>query len=453
MAVRTDRTRLGDNDRTRGHDPARSRRRRRHPPRRRHAPPAPAAGAPTPTPLVGFFERLSDREPLPALPRHPRTVDRRLVEPFLDPDWVERGRARRHAREGGEERIVALASYARLRDPRRPRSRSPSPTTSRGAASARGCSSSSRARAADGGHRRASSPRCWPTNRAMLAVFADAGFEVGARARAAARSRCASRSRRPRRSARASRSATTSPSSPRCAVLRARERRRDRRLARGAGRSAASSSATSSTADFAGAAYPVNRSGEPVAGVRALRARSRRSPTRSTSPSSASPAARVLDAADGGARGRACARSASSRPASPRRAPKGASARSGCSRSCARTARGSSARTASASRSAAARLNATFAPRALPPGRIGFSSQSGALGLALLETAAERGLGFSAFVSIGNKADVSSNDLLEWWEDDPETDVVLLYLESFGNPRKFARARAPRRAPRSRSSR
>src|SRR5204863_24421 len=77
------------------------------------------------------------------------------------------------------------------------------------------------------------------------------------------------------------------------------------------------------------------------------------------------------------------------------------------------------------------RLNATFAPRALPPGRIGFSSQSGALGLALLEKAAERRLGFSAFVSIGNKADVSSNDLLEWWEDDAETDVVLLYLESF----------------------
>jgi acyl-CoA synthetase (NDP forming) len=84
------------------------------------------------------------------------------------------------------------------------------------------------------------------------------------------------------------------------------------------------------------------------------------------------------------------------------------------------------------------RLNATFAPRALPSGRIGFSSQSGALGLALLEQGSAR-LGFSAFVSIGNKADVSSNDLLEWWEDDPETDLVLLYLESFGNPRKFAR--------------
>jgi acyl-CoA synthetase (NDP forming) len=88
---------------------------------------------------------------------------------------------------------------------------------------------------------------------------------------------------------------------------------------------------------------------------------------------------------------------------------------------------------------AAPQLNATFGPRALPPGNVGFSSQSGALGLAVLERAAERQLGLSAFVSIGNKADISSNDLLEYWEDDPATDVVLLYLESFGNPRKFGR--------------
>jgi acyl-CoA synthetase (NDP forming) len=89
--------------------------------------------------------------------------------------------------------------------------------------------------------------------------------------------------------------------------------------------------------------------------------------------------------------------------------------------------------------STARRLNATFARRAFPPGRVAFSSQSGALGLALLEQADARGLGLSAFASIGNKADVSSNDLLEYWEDDLETDVVLLYLESFGNPRKFGR--------------
>ena len=89
--------------------------------------------------------------------------------------------------------------------------------------------------------------------------------------------------------------------------------------------------------------------------------------------------------------------------------------------------------------SSAVSLNATFAPRSFPPGRIGFSSQSGALGLALLERAEARGLGLSAFVSIGNKADVSSNDLLEWWEDDEETSLVVLYVESFGNPAKFAR--------------
>jgi acyl-CoA synthetase (NDP forming) len=69
--------------------------------------------------------------------------------------------------------------------------------------------------------------------------------------------------------------------------------------------------------------------------------------------------------------------------------------------------------------SAAVGLNATFAARSAPPGNIGFSSQSGALGLALLEACESRGLGLSAFVSIGNKADVSSNDLVEWWEDDP----------------------------------
>ena len=96
--------------------------------------------------------------------------------------------------------------------------------------------------------------------------------------------------------------------------------------------------------------------------------------------------------------------------------------------------------------SAAVRLNATFASRSAPPGNIGFSSQSGALGLALLEACESRGLGLSAFVSIGNKADVSSNDLLEWWEDDPATEVVLLYLESFGNPRRFGTTRSPRSA-------
>jgi acetyl coenzyme A synthetase (ADP forming)-like protein len=94
-------------------------------------------------------------------------------------------------------------------------------------------------------------------------------------------------------------------------------------------------------------------------------------------------------------------------------------------------------------------LNATFSPYAPSPGRVAMQSQSGALGIALLERSARVGLGVSTFVSVGNKADVSGNDLLQYWEDDPNTDVVLLYLESFGNPRKFSRIarRVSRRKP------
>jgi acetate---CoA ligase (ADP-forming) len=89
------------------------------------------------------------------------------------------------------------------------------------------------------------------------------------------------------------------------------------------------------------------------------------------------------------------------------------------------------------------RLNATFAPHHAVPGPVGFLSQSGGLGIAIIEAAARLGLGLSSFVSVGNKADLSGNDFLQYWEQDPGTDVALLYLESFGNPRKFARI-APR---------
>ena len=85
------------------------------------------------------------------------------------------------------------------------------------------------------------------------------------------------------------------------------------------------------------------------------------------------------------------------------------------------------------------RLNATIAPLVPGRGRVGFFCQSGALGTAILASAVRWGLGLSSFVSAGNRADVSGNDLLQFWESDPATDVVLLYLESFGNPRKFAR--------------
>jgi acetyl coenzyme A synthetase (ADP forming)-like protein len=83
------------------------------------------------------------------------------------------------------------------------------------------------------------------------------------------------------------------------------------------------------------------------------------------------------------------------------------------------------------------RLNATFAPTPASAGSIGFLSQSGALGVAILNAAQDLGIGLTQFVSMGNKADLSGNDMVEYWEDDDETRVICMYLESFGNPRKF----------------
>jgi acetate---CoA ligase (ADP-forming) len=95
------------------------------------------------------------------------------------------------------------------------------------------------------------------------------------------------------------------------------------------------------------------------------------------------------------------------------------------------------------------RMNGTFSQTFPGPGRVSMSSQSGALGLAVLEHVDRLGLGISTFVSVGNKADISGNDLLLYWEKDDDTDVILLYLESFGNPRKFSRIarRISRRKP------
>jgi acetyl coenzyme A synthetase (ADP forming)-like protein len=201
------------------------------------------------------------------------------------------------------------------------------------------------------------------------------------------------------------------------------------------------------TADFTGAAYPVNRDGEPVGGVRGYRSFEELPETVDLAVICL-PARNVLDAA-------------------------GSALESGVKALCVISSGFAEVGSEGAERqerllelvrSHGGRLvgpnclgiaipplglNATFGPRPLPPGPIAFSSQSGALGLALLEKAGERRLGFSAFVSVGNKADVSSNDLLEWWEDDDATEVVLLYLESFGNPAKFSRLarRVARRKP------
>ncbi|MEC3981676.1 bifunctional acetate--CoA ligase family protein/GNAT family N-acetyltransferase [Amycolatopsis sp. H20-H5] len=102
-----------------------------------------------------------------------------------------------------------------------------------------------------------------------------------------------------------------------------------------------------------------------------------------------------------------------------------------------------------ANTAAAVRLDATFARGTVPAGRVGVVTQSGGVGIALLESLAALGLGISTMVSTGDKYDVSGNDLLRWWWHDDSTDIAVLYLESFGNPRKFSRiARAlARRKP------
>ncbi len=84
-------------------------------------------------------------------------------------------------------------------------------------------------------------------------------------------------------------------------------------------------------------------------------------------------------------------------------------------------------------------LNVTFGPVPAPQGRVAFMSQSGALGIAIVDAMKEEGIGLSSFVSVGNKADLSGNDFLAYWDRDERTDVILLYLESFGNPRRFSR--------------
>ena len=96
-----------------------------------------------------------------------------------------------------------------------------------------------------------------------------------------------------------------------------------------------------------------------------------------------------------------------------------------------------------------AQLNVTFAPGTPPRGGVGFATQSGALGLALIDLASDRGLGVSSFASIGNRADITANDFLEYWEEDDDTRVALLYIESFSDPRRFSRVarRLGRRMP------
>jgi len=395
--------------------------------------------------LLVFFERLSDRS------RYQRfhgilRVDEAFVARFVEPDWTDRGALLGAvADEYGGERVVALAEYARLRD----RSAAEIAFTVADELQGRGAATRLLEQlaplAAEAGIERFLAV-VLPENTAMLAVFRDAGFEVTRKLEGGeveVRFPIAStphfRERVEERdhiAVGASLRPFFAPAS--VAVIGASKRR---------GSIGGELFRNVLAADFAGAAYPVNLTGEAVAGVRGY-STIEEIPDPVDLAVICVPGEHVLESAEASLRKgvRAlCVISAGF-------AEIGAEGVERQERLLA-LVRAHGARLVGPNCLGIAvpgiGLNATFAPGALPPGRIALSSQSGALGLAMLEKAAERGLGFSAFVSIGNKADVSSNDLLEWWEEDEGTDLVLLYLESFGNPHKFGRiaGRIARRKP------
>jgi acetate---CoA ligase (ADP-forming) len=385
--------------------------------------------------LLHFFARLSPDT------RHLRfqggvRVDEHLVAPFLRSDGEDSLSLIAELTAGDDEtRIVALGTYVRLRD----RARAEVAFAVADELQRRGIGSRLLERLAVHA-RRAGIERfvaqVLPENGAMLRVFGDTGFEVQRRFvdgvvevefELAASSDVVERSdRRDHSAVAASLEPFFRPAS--LAVIGASARR---------GTIGGELFRNVIAGDFAGAAYPVNPKGNAVGGTHAYRSVDE-IPERVDLAVICVAAELVLEAA----------RSA---------------LRAGIRALCVISAGFSETGTEGAARqdellalvrahgarligpnclgvaSTAVRMNATFARRAFPAGRVAFSSQSGALGLALLEQSDIRGLGLSAFVSIGNKADVSSNDLLEYWEDDSGTDVVLLYLESFGNPQKFAR--------------
>jgi acetyl coenzyme A synthetase (ADP forming)-like protein len=390
--------------------------------------------------LVEFFRTLSDRSLYLRFHGHPR-VDEELVRPVLDPDWIERG-----ALIGTkDDRIVAAATYVRLRDLHCAEVAFAVADELQGRGIATRLLERLAASASSVGIDEFIA-EVMLDNNAMLRVFADAGFETRretvlgtAEVRLSLGPTDTLRTRVDERDHIGVVTSLDPFFDPKTvAVIGASPRRGSiggelfRNVLRG---------------EFRGTCFPINRSGTPVAGVRAYRGFADLGEPVDLAlvclPGEAVlPAAR--EALEAGVRA-LCVISAGFAEIGP----EGAARQDellGLVRAHGARLLGPNCLGIAV---AGPCLNATFGPRALPAGNVGFSSQSGALGLAVLERAAERGLGLSAFVSVGNKADISSNDLLEYWEQDPQTEVVLLYLESFGNPRKFARVaqRVARRKP------
>ena len=395
--------------------------------------------------LVAFFSALSERS-LYLRFHGVRRIDRALVEHFVDPDWRERGvLVGVVADEAGAERIVAAAEFMRLHD----ESSAEVAFTVADELQGRGIGTrlleQLAMRAAAAGIE-SFVAEVLPENRQMLSVFQGAGFdvvreleggEIEVRFPIAATE--AFRDRVDERDHHAVTASLRPFFAPRSLGVVGASRRR--------GSIGGELFRNVLAADFEGAAYPVNRDGEPVGGVKAYRS-IEELPEPVDLAVICLPGEHVLGAAEAAlAKGITALCVISSGFAEI-----GAEGLERQERLL-ELVRAHGGRLVGPNCLGIAipplGLNATFGPRPLPPGPIAFSSQSGALGLALLEKAAERRLGFSSFVSVGNKADVSSNDLLEWWEDDPDTELVLLYLESFGNPAKFSRLarRVARRKP------
>ena len=394
--------------------------------------------------LLRFFEALSERSLYRRFHGFPQ-VSAALVEPLLDSDWEERGALLGTLSEDGDDVVVAVANYVRLRDP----ALAEAAFAVADAHQRRGIGTrlleQLAARAAAVGIE-SFVAEVLPDNRDMLGVFEAVGFELARELQSGeveVRFPIAPTERYESRVAERDHTAVTASLRPffepkSVAVIGASRRR---------GSIGGELFRNILAGDFAGAAYPVNRDGEPVAGVRAYRSTAELPETVDVAVISL-PGAAVLDAAEqalrSGVRALVVISAGFAEIGSEgveRQERLLALVRSHGARLIGPNCLGIA--------TAGPSLNATFAARSAPAGNIGFSSQSGALGVALLEAAEARGLGLSAFVSIGNKADVSTNDLLEWWEDDETTALVLMYVESFGNPRRFGRLarRVARRKP------
>jgi len=384
--------------------------------------------------LLAFFRRLSDESTYRRFHGFP-SLTSDLVTPVLAPDWRERGALIGTLGEGADERVVAVANYVRLRDP----ATAEVAFTVTDELQGHGVGTRLLEQLADVAATAGIESfvaEVMSSNRPMLRVFEDAGFTIsrrvedgGVEVRLTIEPTGEYRDRVDERDHVAVAASLRPFFSPRTvAVVGASSRR---------GSIGGELYRNVLEAGFDGIAYPVNLRGEPVAGVRAYTSVAELPDTVDLAVICVAgehvPAA-AEDALRAGTKA-LCVISAGFAEIGPEGAARQEELLAVTRAHGARLV-GPNCLGVAVSRP---RLNATFAPRAFPPGNVGLSSQSGALGLALLEAADSRGVGVSAFVSIGNKADVSSNDLLEYWEDDPDTAVVLLYLESFGNPRKFAR--------------